>query len=133
MDGHRSEEIDLDERDYRSDFTVEVEKFRNNLVTKSKHKPCTTEIVYHMNQQMVNNKVKMTKPHFEAAVESISRGDNIVEFTIAENSFVLSSNGKGFAYKFGYGYHKSLKFLTTPVKIKTSWGFSENPFSGSKD
>lgn len=96
------------QKDFRAEFTALLAGYRNNEIKNPNNCPLTIELVYRMNQQMVQNGVPMSKAHFLAASQSIMRGDSIVNFTIAENQYVLAGTGKGFAYKAGYIYHQRL-------------------------
>ena len=110
--------MDGDRDDYRGKFTEELDLRSGNPI--GKHLPCTVELLRKMNDQMIKNKILMTKGHFDTAIESIDRGDNIVEFTVSENPHVLKSSGSGWAYKLGFGYHKGLALMIKPVKPGTN-------------
>lgn len=65
--------------------------------------------VQQMNSQMTGHNVQMTEAHYDAAVESLLRGDTICKFLEAENEFVLESEGSGAAYALGKKLHQGIK------------------------
>lgn len=57
---------------------------------------------------MVNNHVPMTEAHYEAAVQSIEKGDSLWGFLQTENSHVLESTGSGLIYDAGKSFHEGI-------------------------
>ncbi len=61
-----------------------------------------------MNNEMARNNVPMTQAHYEAATQSIRRGDHLCQYLTSENQHVLDSTGSGFVYHAGRLFHCGL-------------------------
>lgn len=89
-----------DPQDYRDDFS----RFLENPPPTAD--PATLSAIGWFNEKMVDNAVPMTKEHFDAATESITRGDSLAGFFAAENPHVVESTGSGFLYNMGLLAHE---------------------------
>lgn len=96
--------------DYRPQFT----QFLSS--NPSGADPCAIAVVGQMNKEMVRKQVPMSKEHFETASESLAKGDKLCGFLQAENSHVLKSNGTGFVYNAGKGFHFVLSYFVQEKK-----------------
>ncbi|MFC5863576.1 hypothetical protein ACFPT7_14815 [Acidicapsa dinghuensis] len=96
---------DPGQTDYRPHFT----RFLSSSPTGSDR--CAVTVVGQMNKEMVRKGVPMSKEHYDAATDSLSRGDKLCGFLQAENSHVLKSNGTGFVYNAGKGFHFVLSYF----------------------
>ena len=100
---------------YRPQFT----SFLNSQHRNEKASKITVNTVSAMNNQMVREDIPMTRAHYEAATESISRGDTICGFLTSENKHVLDSKGNGCVYKMGKGFHHVVYQANKPVSEDT--------------
>jgi RHS repeat-associated protein len=102
-------------KNYRPDFT----DFLNDQAGGGNSKACypsdgalnkpnwiTSNVISVMNEEMARNNVPMSEGHYQAAKDSINRGDNLLDFLKAENPHVLKSTGRGDIYYIGKGFHR---------------------------
>ena len=98
--------FDQGQTDYRSSFT----RFLSS--SPSGGDPCAFAVVGQMNKEMVRKQVPLSTEEYGAASESLSRGDKLCGLLQAENIHVLKSNGTGFVYNAGKGFHFVLSYFT---------------------
>lgn len=81
----------------------------------------TVSIVGFMHRAMMRNNVPMSDGHYQAATDSIRRGDGLCQYLWAENLHVLDSQGNGFAYNAGYQFHSTIRSTHTAVTNPETW------------
>ena len=74
-----------------------------------------------MHRGMMRNNVSMSDGHYQAATDSIRRGDPLCQFLWSENQHVLDSRGNGFLYNSGYQFHSVLRSTHTALSDPNTW------------
>ncbi len=103
--------------DYRSQFN----RFLASPETQRTGNGVTVGVVSRMSNEMSRNNVPMSQGHYQAATDSIRRGDGICRYLWSENLHVLDSRGSGFVYNSGFQFHSALRSTHTALSDRDTW------------